>query len=108
MRKLLAIVIAGALLGVLASSALAVTKTVKVGDVFIKPKTLSVAKGTTIKWKWVGTLSHNVTVKSGPVKFRSPTQTSGTFSKKLRRKGTYVLYCTIHGYAAQHQKIRVG
>ena len=75
MRKLLALVLAGALAGVLAASALAATKTVKVGDVyFVKrgtPQTVTVSKGTTVKWTWVGNLPHNVKVTKGPVKFTS-------------------------------------
>src|SRR5687768_13602302 len=98
MRKLLALVLAGALAGVLAASALAATKTVKVGDVyFVKrgtPQTVTVSKGTTVKWTWVGNLPHNVKVTKGPVKFTSPTQTSGTYKRKMRKRGTYKLVCT--------------
>ena len=101
MRKLLALVLAGALAGVLAATALAATKTVKVGDVyFVKPgspKTVTVTKGTIVKWTWVGNLPHNVKVTKGPVKFQSPTQRSGTYSKRMRRRGTYTLVCTVHG-----------
>jgi plastocyanin len=107
MRKLLALVLAAAVVAALASTAFAATKTVKIGDVFFKPKSTSVAKNTKVTWKWTGSLPHNVTVKKGPIKFHSPTKTSGTFSKKLTKKGTYVLYCTVHGYKAQHMTIKV-
>jgi plastocyanin len=40
------------------------------------------------------------------MKFASPTQSKGSFSKKLAKAGTYKLYCTIHG-AAQSLTIRV-
>lgn len=81
---------------VLAVSAFAATKTVSVKDDVFAPKTLTVSKGTTVKWVWHGKQPHNVTVTSGPVKFHSKTQTSGSFSKKLTKPGTYKLVCTIH------------
>jgi plastocyanin len=35
-------------------------------------------------------------VTKGPVKFASKTKSSGTFTKKFKKKGTYKLLCTIH------------
>jgi plastocyanin len=81
----------------LAVSAFAATKTITIGDNFFKPKSVSVSKNSTVKWVWTGKSPHNVTVMSGPVKFKSPTQKTGTFSKKLTKKGTYKIICTIHG-----------
>jgi plastocyanin len=81
----------------LSVSAFAATKTVTVGDIFFKPKTVTVSKGSTVKWVWKGQKQHNVTVQSGPVKFASPTQKTGSFSKKLKKKGTYKIICTVHG-----------
>ena len=46
--------------------------------------------------RWKGSAPHNVTVTSGPAKFRSATRTKGRFSKKLTKTGTYKLVCTIH------------
>jgi plastocyanin len=89
----LAIAAAGA---VLAVPAFAKTKTVELKDNFFTPKTMTVKKNTTVKWVWDGKAPHNVTVKSGPIKFRSSTQTKGTFKKKLTKKGVYKLHCTIH------------
>jgi plastocyanin len=43
-------------------------------------------------------LRHNVAVQSGPSKFRSRTQVSGTFSHTFTKAGTYHLYCTLHRY----------
>jgi plastocyanin len=80
----------------LAVSAFAATKTVAVKDNVFAPKSVSVRKGTTVKWVWRGDAPHNVTVTSGPVKFHSRTQTKGTYSKKLTKKGTYKFVCTIH------------
>jgi plastocyanin len=80
----------------LAVSAFAATKTVAVKDNVFAPKNITVKKGSTMKWVWQGSAPHNVTVTSGPAKFRSATQTKGNFSKKLTKKGTYKLVCTIH------------
>ena len=44
----------------------------------------------------MGKAPHDVTVTRGPRKFHSPTQTSGTYSKKLRKRGTYRYICTVH------------
>ena len=80
----------------LAVSALAATKTVSVRDDVFSPKSVSVSKGSTVKWSWKGEDPHNVTVTSGPSKFRSATQTKGSFSRKLTKKGTYKIVCTLH------------
>jgi plastocyanin len=97
MKKLLA---AGAAMavaaGVLAIPAFAATKTVQVKDDKFVAKKITVAKGTTVKWVWKGDAPHNVSVTKGPAKFKSTTQTSGTYRKKLTKKGTYTLVCTIH------------
>jgi plastocyanin len=91
---------------VLAVSAFAATKTISISDNVFSPKSVSVGKGTTVKWVWKGTSAHNVTVRSGPSRFSSPTQKKGSFSKKLSKAGTYKIYCTIHG-AAQSLTIKV-
>ena len=75
------------------------TKTIKIGDDwFVRPGggTVTVKKGTKVTWRWAGKDMHNIAVTKGPVKFRSSFKTSGTFSKKLTRTGTYTLVCTIH------------
>ena len=72
------------------------TKSVGVKDDFFTKKSLTVSKGTRVKWKWQGSAPHNVTVRKGPKKFRSSTKSSGTYSKKLRKRGTYRLVCTVH------------
>jgi plastocyanin len=81
---------------VLAVSAFAATRTVAVKDNVFAPKSITVSRGTTVKWVWKGKAPHNVTVTSGPMKFHSRTQKKGTFSKKLTKKGTYKIVCTIH------------
>jgi plastocyanin len=100
MRKLLVAVLIAAASAVLATQALAATRSVKVGDDFFVRKgsvpTVTVKKGTTVTWRWTGKDMHNVAVTKGPAKFRSSYKTSGSFSKKLTRTGTYTIVCSIH------------
>ena len=84
-----------------------VTKRVTVGDIFFKPTTLTVRRGTRVRWVWTGDLPHNVTVVRGRQRFKSPTQTSGSFSRILRRRGRMRLICTVHGGARQSMRITV-
>jgi plastocyanin len=96
MKKTLAGVAAVAVAGALAVPALAATKTVQVKDNKFVAKSITVSKGTTVKWVWRGDAPHDVTVTKGPAKFKSKVQTSGSFAKKLTKKGTYSIVCTIH------------
>lgn len=104
MRKQLAIAlipvgIAAAALPAVASEPdahAAATKRVKVGDLFFKKLSITIESGDTVTWMWVGEARHNVTVKRGPRKFHSRTKTSGTYEKKLRKRGTYRYICTVH------------
>ena len=50
---------------------------------------------------------HNVTVKRGPVRFHSRTKTSGNYVKRMRRRGTYKIVCTIH-VPAMRMRLEVG
>ena len=97
MRKLL---IAALVTGVAAVPAYAATKTVKVGDDWFIDKnggTVTVKKGSTVKWKNVGDSPHSVTVKKGPVKFEKSTLFPGkSYSRKMTKKGTYRIICTFH------------
>lgn len=81
--------------------ALAATKTVSVKDNFFTPSTKSVKKGSTVKWIWKGSNPHNVT-GSG---FKSSTMSSGSFSKKFTKRGSFSYRCTIH--AGMNGKIKV-
>ena len=114
MRKLF--VLATALLvatasAVLATQALAASRSVKVGDdYFVRPSgvpTVTVRKGTTVTWRFAGRNLHTVVVSSGPTKFRSSAKSSGTFKRKLTRKGTYRIFCSIHGASDQSMKLVV-
>ena len=69
---------------------------VRVDDDVFRPSSVTVKKGERVKWRFVGDSPHNVVVTNGPKKFRSGTMRSGTFKKKMRKKGTYKIVCTIH------------
>ena len=88
MRKLLVALLIAAASAVLATQALAATRSVKVGDDYFVRKgsvpTVTVKKGTKVTWRWAGKEMHNVAVTKGPVKFRSSYKTSGTYSKTMR------------------------
>lgn len=46
-------------------------------------------------------------VTRGPKKFRLRTKTSGRFSRRMSKRGTYTIVCTIHGAADMSMKLRV-
>jgi plastocyanin len=72
------------------------SQSAKVSDSYFKPGKITINKGTKVQWKWVGYRDHNVTVRSGPVRFHSKSQAQGTYSHSFTRKGTYNLVCTLH------------
>jgi plastocyanin len=97
--RILPLALIAALLAVAAPAA-AATRNVKVGDDYYvrsgSPPTVAVFKGTTVRWNWRGRRQHNVVVQSGPVRFQSALKASGSFSRKMRRVGTYRIVCSIH------------
>jgi plastocyanin len=111
MRKLIVIALVVGCLGALASVAMAATRSVKVGDdYYVRPSgvpKVTVSKGTTVKWNFRGSNPHSVTVSKGPRKFDSGVRTGGSYRKKMRRRGTYTIYCTVHGAANQKMKLVV-
>jgi plastocyanin len=72
------------------------TTTIKVGDNFFSPTKKTVTVGDTVVWKWNGSNTHNVTVTSGPQKFNSSDQSSGTYTRLFTKAGTYKIICTFH------------
>jgi plastocyanin len=102
MRKLFALLLTFALFAAGSHEAFArSTKTIKVGDdFFVKPgkaRTITVRSGPRVTFKWAkGDSLHNVHARKGPVTFRSSFKRKGSFSKVLRKKGTYRIFCDIH------------
>ena len=68
-----------------------------VADNFFSRKNVSVAAGSTLRWKFTGKLLHNVTVADGPRGFSSAHLDQGReYKAKLRTPGTYKLFCALH------------
>lgn len=66
------------------------------GDYRYGHQRLSVHRGTSFRWRFLGRERHDVTLASGPVGFASPTVSSGSFSFRFTRRGTYKLFCSLH------------
>jgi plastocyanin len=98
MRTLPLVLVAALLIA--AAPAAAATRNVRVDDdYFVRTgdtPTVTVKKGTTVRWNWRGTRQHNVVVQSGPVGFQSKLKRYGSFSRKMRRVGIYRIVCSIH------------
>ena len=111
MRKPLVVLLAAGVLAALSTTALAAGASVKVGDnYYVRSSgvpTVTVTKGSSVTWRFRGSAPHNVVVKSGPVKFRSPSKSSGSYRRTFTRRGTYVLYCTIHGLKDMSLTVKV-
>jgi plastocyanin len=102
MRKLLTVALLAALSATLLAAVPALSKrrSVEVDDNYFvregSPPTVRVNRNDTVVWQWEGSNPHNVRAASGPAKFRSPVKSSGSFRKKLTRRGTYRIVCDIH------------
>ena len=81
MRKLIVIAVTAFAGLALAATALAATRTVKVGDnYYVRSSgvpTVTVSKGTTVRFAFVGRAPHTATVSRGPVRFNSGVRRSG-------------------------------
>ena len=74
-------------------------KTVKVADVEFAPESLTVRKGTLVRFNWVGLQTHNVTKGSGPGRFfrsRDTSKPGVNFKRRFKKPGRYTLICTLH------------
>ncbi len=73
------------------------TKTVHIVDIDFSPHSLTVSRGTTVRWTFEDPYTpHNVTSR-GAKRFRSsPTKQSGTYAVRFTKAGTYTYVCTIH------------
>ena len=73
----------------------ATSSDVSVADNYFSPSATTIAVGS-VTWTWTGSQSHNVTFDDGNA---SPTQASGTYTRRFNVAGTYSYHCTIHGTA---------
>ena len=94
MKRILAAALTAAL--ALAAPASAATTSIRLVDNKFRPAKLTVARGTTLHFVWAGRNLHNVYVFSGPQMFHSGTKRTGTYRRRVTRKGTYQLGCTLH------------
>jgi plastocyanin len=85
---------------VLAAPAAAATKYVKVDDDFFvragNPPTVTVKRGTTLRFNWAGSRQHNIATQRGPAKIECGLRRRGYCERKARKVGTYRLICSIH------------
>jgi plastocyanin len=110
-KKLLSVLLVFGLVGMAAVAipALAKTKSVEVDDNYFvskKKHTVTVHKGTKVKWEWEGSNSHNVTFTSGPklchsksgklIFCHSTTKKKGSYALTFNKTGTYKILCTVH------------
>jgi plastocyanin len=85
------------------ASASDVAKTPKVtitgsttSDYAFSPGTVHVKKGGKVKWNWSSNAPHNVTFKK--LGHASDDMTSGSYSLKFKKTGTFKYECTLHGF----------
>ena len=83
---------------------------VAVDDYFFKSKSVAVKRGGVVTWIWRGSDDHNVVFTSAPRRVKKPkrcgTRSSGTCSRRFRRRGTYRYVCTLHA-TSMTGKVRV-
>ena len=97
MRRIAALALAFAVSAALAVPAVASTKTIPWSVGYTK--TISIKKGSSVKWSWGG--NHNVVSGSSVLSSRSG------YTKKFSRKGTFSFYCSIHGKSVQRVTVKV-
>jgi plastocyanin len=99
MKRLIAILVAVVAVGAaIAVPALAATKTVLVGPKFrFSTNSLSIQRGDTVRFRWTGSLPHNVRITAGPQRGTiSGVRRSGRVSRRFARAGRYRIVCDIH------------
>jgi plastocyanin len=111
MRRVVAVVLAFAVVGVLVATATAATQRIKIGDNYFvhdggRP-TVTIRTGDSVRWVWTGKAFHNVNVLRGPTMFHSPIQRKGRYRRTFDQAGTYIIYCSIHGFPDQWMKLVV-
>jgi plastocyanin len=88
-----------------APSARTSVQRVKIVDFAFKPGTITIAKGTRVRWTNAGNATHTSTSKTG-VWDSGSLAPGATFSRVFRKAGTFKYHCTIHP-TLMHGKIVV-
>ena len=72
---------------------------VQIGSNFFAPGSKTVKAGEKVRFAWEGGTFevHDVNVRKGPAKFKSPLQAGGSWTtKRLTKPGKYLLFCSQH------------
>lgn len=77
---------------------------VKIVDLAFRPKTITITKGTKVKWTNRGNVSHTTT-SNGGVWDSGVLAPGDTFGRVFKKAGTFKYHCTIH--STMHGKIIV-
>ena len=79
------------------------TFTVKTGDDFFSPTAKTIHKRDIIKWVWVGadgkpgeTINEHTILDGDKGAWQSKTKTSGTFKRRFKKAGTFLVVCGEH------------
>jgi plastocyanin len=71
-------------------------KSTIVGDFKYGSERVSIKRGTTFTWRFLGQFQHDVTVVGGPEGFSAPWSLTGIFTHRFTKPGTYRLFCSLH------------
>jgi plastocyanin len=101
MKRLIAVLAAVAVTAAafLAIPAFGATRSVSVRDNVFSPRTLNARSGDTIRFVWRGDNPHDIRTTSRPrgaPRLTEERKTRGTYRKRLTRRGTYRIVCTVH------------
>jgi len=111
-RAVIPIALAALLLAALAPAAAAPrSKTVKVDDNFFAPDSLSVKKGATVRFKWVGEREHNVVKSTGPGRYFQSDPMTGDgvlYKHRFKKAGRYKLVCSLHNRMKMSLRVKRG
>ena len=72
------------------------TRSTWVGDFRYGVERVTLKRGATFAWRFIGRTAHDVTLASGPVGFASPSMVRGTYRHRFTRPGVYRLFCSLH------------
>jgi plastocyanin len=69
------------------------TSAVLLKNIAFSPQTVRIHHGDSVRWIWRdGSIPHNVVASS----FHSSTKTSGSFTVRFTRRGSFAYSCTLH------------
>jgi len=73
------------------------TKRVRIVDIDFTPSSVAIVRGTTVRWTFEDEDTQHNVVSRGTKRFpNSPTKSSGSYSYRFTKTGTYSYVCTIH------------